>query len=343
MISVLYPMIKVLVTGGLGFLGASLVRALVGRGESVKVLDNSSRGSVEKLGDKANEVEIITGDIRDPAIVRKTVSGTDRVIHLAFVNGTEYFYKYPAYVLDIGVKGMVNVLDSCIQEGVGDLVVASSSEAYQTPPEVPTPETVPLSVPDPLNPRYSYGGGKILSELMTLNYGRDYFKRVVLFRPHNVYGPQMGYEHVIPQFIGRLQKLSTENPVSNKFEFPLQGSGKQTRAFIFIDDFTAGLLLTIDKGEHLGIYHIGTNEEIKIGEVAKLVARQMNLDIDLVPGPEAPGGTPRRCPDITKLKAFGFKQKFNLIEGLKPTVDGYMKNPAPVKSNRSEPSLFFAK
>ncbi len=335
-----YPMKKVLVTGGLGFLGASLVRALVARGEDVRVLDNSSRGSADKLGDAAGSVEILEGDIRDPAFVRKAVSGTERVLHLAFVNGTEYFYKYPAFVLDVGIKGMMNVIDSCIQEGVKDLVVASSSEAYQTPPMVPTPEDVPLSVPDPLNPRYSYGGGKIMSELMALNYGRSYFERVTLFRPHNVFGPMMGYEHVIPQFIGRIQSLSQESP-ERPLPFPIQGDGSQTRSFIYIDDFTAGLMLVIDKGEHLGIYHIGTMDELSIADVAKLTAKQMGIDITIVPGPEAPGGTLRRCPDISKLRSLGFAPAFTLETGLRPTVDWYVQHPAPERSAISEPPLFF--
>lgn len=330
---------KTLVTGGLGFLGAPLVRALIERGEAVRVLDNSSRGSLERLGPAAKDAEIIPGDIRDPALVRTSVAGTDRVLHLAFVNGTEYFYKFPAYVLDVGVKGMINVLDSCIQEGVKTLVVASSSEVYQTPPVVPTPETVALSCPDPLNPRYSYGGGKIISELMALNYGRSFFERVVVFRPHNVYGPAMGYEHVIPQFIGRLQTLSRQS-AARPLAFPIQGSGSQTRSFIYIDDCTAGLLLTIDKGEHLGIYHIGTMDELSIGDLAFSVARQMGIEITLVPGPEAPGGTLRRCPDIRKLTSLGFRPRFTLSDGLMPTVRWYLDHPAPDRSTGAEPALF---
>ncbi len=331
---------KILVTGGLGFIGASLVQALVARGESVRVLDNSSRGSKEKLGSAANNVEIIEGDIRDPVLVRRAVKGMDSVMHLAFVNGTEYFYKYPAFVLDVGVKGMVNVLDSCIQEGVKELVLASSSEVYQTPDMVPTPETASLSVPDPQNPRYSYGGGKIISELMALNYGRAYFDRVIVFRPHNVYGPAMGFEHVIPQFVGRLQELS-EKSSGTSFAFPIQGSGLQTRSFVYIDDFTEGLLLAIDKGEHLGIYHIGTLEEVSIKSLAMRIAKQMSLSITVQEGPELAGGTLRRCPDISKLVALGFKPKFTLEQGLLPTVEWYAAQHIGEKRKISEPSLFF--
>lgn len=333
-------MSKTLVTGGLGFIGASLVRALVKRGDTVRILDNSSRGSTEKLGDMAGDVEIIEGDIRDPAIVRQAVRGMERVAHLAFVNGTEYFYKYPAYVLDVGVKGMVNVIDSCIQEGVKDFIAASSSEAYQTPPVVPTPEDVPLSVPDPLNPRYSYGGGKILTELMAFNYGRTYFDRVVVFRPHNVYGPMMGWEHVVPQFIARLKNLS-EQSAERPILFPLQGDGSETRSFVYIDDFTDGLQLVIDKGEHMNVYHIGTTDEVSISHIAHTIASQMGLEITLVPGESAKGGTMRRCPDIRKLAALGYAPRFTLADGLKPTVEWYTTHPESAKKVTCEPSLFF--
>lgn len=333
-------MSKTLVTGGLGFLGASLVRSLVAKGEDVRVLDNSSRGSKEKLGDAAGDVEIVEGDIRDPAFVRSAVKGTKRVIHLAFVNGTEYFYKYPAYVLDVGVKGMVNITDACIQEGVKDLVVASSSEAYQTPPTVPTPEDVPLVVPDPLNARYSYGGGKILTELMAINYGRSYFDRVVIFRPHNVYGPMMGWEHVIPQFVSRMKKLSEEN-AERPLPFPIQGTGSETRSFVYIDDFTAGLMIAVEKGEHLNVYHIGTEEEVSIADVARMVGKELGLDISLVAGEQAKGNTPRRCPDISKLKKLGFTPRFNLAAGLTPTVEWYAAHPEAEKKIIQEPPLFF--
>lgn len=331
---------KILVTGGLGFLGASLVKSLVLRGDRVRVLDNSSRGSAEKLGEIAKDIEIMEGDIRDPSCVRKAVKGMDDVHHLAFVNGTEYFYAYPHYVLDVGVKGMVNVLDASIQEGIKELVVASSSEAYQTPPVVPTPEDVPLVVPDVQNPRYSYGGGKILSELMTLHYGR-FFDRVLLFRPHNVYGPAMGYEHVIPQFVTRIHELSTAS-AERPLAFAIQGSGTQTRSFIFIDDFTAGLMTVIEKGEHMGIYHIGTMDERSIRDVALAVGKQMDIDLRVVPGPEASGGTLRRCPDNRKLSSLGWKPSFSLTDGLKPTVAWYLRHPPSPKAASAEPSLFFS-
>jgi len=316
-----------LVTGGLGFLGSALVRALVLAGFRVRVLDDSSRGSTGRLGDVRDDVEIVTGDVRDADAVHRAIRGVDVVCHLAFVNGTRFFYEKPAYVLEVGVKGMVNVLDGCIRGGVRELIVASSSEVYQTPPSVPTDESVPLSIPDPHNPRYSYAGGKIISELMAINYGRIHFERVVIFRPHNVFGPNMGWEHVIPQFVIRIMQLQG-SAKGGEIEFPIQGTGEQSRAFIYIDDFTAGLMAVIMRGEHLNIYNIGTSEELQIGDVAERVARCLGVRIRLVPGQEAVGGTPRRCPDTRKLQRLGFQPRFTFDQGLRPTVEWYAANAA---------------
>ncbi len=320
-----------LVTGGLGFLGAPLVKKLLEEGHRVRVLDNSSRGSTERLGDAQKDVQIIAGDMRDPTIVSRTTRGVDSVCHLAFVNGTRYFYEKPAYVLDVGVKGMVNVLDACIRNGVGELILASSSEVYQTPPYVPTDEAVPLSVPDPYNPRYSYGGGKIISELMAIHYGREYLKRVLIFRPHNVFGPDMGWDHVIPQFVVRLQQLRSK-VTGQEIPFSIQGKGDQTRAFIYIEDFIAGLMLVIRNGSHLNTYNIGTTAEIAIRDVADKIAQCLGLSVRIVPGPEATGGTPRRCPDISKLLKLGFLPRFKFDEVLPLTVHWYTEHPEPMNT-----------
>ncbi len=145
-------MSSILVTGGSGFIGSALVKALVRDGHSVRVLDDNSRGAPRRLKEVEDDVEFIGGDIRDPAVVARAVRGVDEVHHLAFVNGTEFFYSAPELVLDVGVKGMINVIDACRSEGVGKLILASSSEVYQTPPQVPTDEHAPLQVPDPTNP-----------------------------------------------------------------------------------------------------------------------------------------------------------------------------------------------
>jgi len=314
-----------LVTGGTGFLGANLVKRLLKEGYQIRVLDNESRGRKSRLSRELRNIEIVIGDIRDPEVVKKAADGCQSVIHMAYVNGTEFFYSKPELVLEVGVKGMINVLDACRSQKIGDLVLISSSEVYQTPPVIPTPEDVPLVIPDIQNPRYSYGGGKAISELLAINYGRTDFDRVVIVRPHNVFGPDMGWEHVIPQFILRTQSLIQEFP-EGPLPFSIQGQGSETRAFVEIEDFTDGLMIAIKKGKHQEVYHIGTEEEISIANVARKIANKMGREIDLQPGPLTPGSTPRRCPDISKMKKLGYNPKLNLDDALPPAIDWYTEH-----------------
>ena len=315
---------RVLVTGGTGFIGSALVRGLLRQGAYVRSLDDDSRGSHHRLSDVADRVELVTGDIRNAASVSAAMRGIDCVCHLAYINGTEFFYSKPEVVLEVAVKGTMNVLDACIEHGVRELVLASSSEVYQTPPVVPTDETAPLSVPDPRNPRYSYGGGKIIAELLTLNYGRKHFDRVLIFRPHNVYGPDMGREHVIPQIALRLLECARRS--EGTIELPIQGTGKETRAFVFISDLVDGVLRIIADGEHLNIYHIGSDVEIPIETLVHEIARYIGHEVRPQPGPLQPGGTMRRCPDITKMRRLGFEPRVPLSDGLAETIRWYVEH-----------------
>lgn len=305
-----------LVTGGSGFIGSALVRRLVTEGRRVTVLDNNSRGDARRLA--GVECKFIQADIRDREAVMQACRGVDSVLHLAYVNGTEFFYSRPHLVLDVGVKGIVNVVDGCLEHHVGELVLASSSEVYQTPPTIPTPEGVPLVVPDVHNPRYSYGAGKIISEVMALSLG-DQISRVLIFRPHNVYGPDMGSEHVIPQLI----RKCVENSQDGKARISLQGDGSQTRAFIYIDDFVEGLWQVLQQGRHRQIYHIGSDAEVSIADLVREIAAALNLTVEFEAGPAPAGGTQRRCPDIGKLRELGFAPKISLRQGVAETVVWY--------------------
>jgi nucleoside-diphosphate-sugar epimerase len=314
---------KYLVTGGTGFIGSALVRALVRAGARVRCLDDDSRGSRARLADVKSEIEFVDGDIRDAGAVNRAARGMESICHLAFVNGTEFFYTKPELVLDVAVKGMINVLDAAIAQRVPELVLASSSEVYQTPPSIPTDERVPLVVPDPWNPRYSYGGGKIISELMTINYGRQHFERAMIFRPHNVYGPDMGWEHVIPQLSLKVKRACSE---TGRIDVQIQGSGDETRAFVFVDDLVRGVLCMLEKGEHLAAYHIGTEDEVTIRTIAERIGRCFGRDVNVVPSPVPTGATPRRCPDISKLRGLGYTPRVPLEEGLPVTVRWYDEN-----------------
>ena len=246
-----------LVTGGTGFIGSNIVKLLIKKNCNVIVFDNNSRGGLGKLKHFNKKFKFIKGDIRDKKKVLSACKNVDAVIHLAYVNGTKYFYKHPIKILEIAIKGILNIVESCIEKNIKELYLASSSEVYQTPNKIPTDENEILKIPDIYNPRYSYGGGKILTELIGINYGRKYFKKLIIFRPHNVYGPDMGNEHVIPELINRFKNLKGQN-------FKIQGTGKEIRSFIYIDDFIDAFNLIIKKGKHLSIYNIGTSEKINI-------------------------------------------------------------------------------
>jgi nucleoside-diphosphate-sugar epimerase len=321
-----------LVTGGSGFIGSALVRRLAASGSRVRVLDDDSRGSSGRLADLKGQVEVVLGDIRDKDAVLAAAKGVDVICHLAFVNGTEFFYSKPEVVLDVGVKGMVNVLDAAAAHGVRRFILASSSEVYQTPPKTPTPEDVPLSVPDPTNPRYSYGAGKIISEVMAINYGRKLFDQLYIFRPHNVFGPDMGWEHVIPQFALRMARLIRDGQ-PDPLPFPIQATGNETRAFIYIDDFVDGFVSMLSGAP--GIYNIGSEEELRIADVAHEVARACGRKIELRPGQLAPGSTLRRCPDTSKLRALGFAPRTPFAEAVLSTVRWYVEHAALAPNSAS--------
>ena len=310
---------RVLVTGGAGFIGAAIVRRLATRGSAVRVLDNFSRGADWRLGDVAASIECVTGDIRDREAVMSACEGIDLVIHLACVNGTRHFYEEPVTVLDVAVRGMLNVLDGCRLHRVPEVFFASSSEVYHAA-AIPTDETAPLLVPDPRNPRYASSGGKIISELMVLNWGREYFRRAVVIRPHNVYGPDMGFDHVIPELAMRIRALPSGNRAS---PLQIQGTGDETRAFVHIDDFVNGVFVCLDQAAHLGIYHLGSMEEVTITDLAHRIAACLDRKIRVVPGELASGSPLRRCPDIGQARALGYEPRVRLDAGLPEVVRWY--------------------
>jgi len=136
---------RYLVTGGAGFIGSALTQNLIRQGHEVRVLDDMSRGKPGRL--RATGCEIVYGDVRDAGAVTRAMQGCERVAHLAYLQGTQTFYANPRTVLDVALRGILNVLDACERTACSELLLVSSSEAYQVASEVPTPETVPLVVP----------------------------------------------------------------------------------------------------------------------------------------------------------------------------------------------------
>tara|TARA_B100001105_G_C22309738_1_gene407548 strand:+ start:89 stop:1021 length:933 start_codon:yes stop_codon:yes gene_type:complete len=302
-----------LVTGGTGFIGSNICKLLIKKKYRVKIFDNNLRGDLNNIKKIKKKIKFIKGDIRNIDALIRASRNTDAVIHLAYINGTKYFYTKPVLVLDVAVKGIINVIEACMKNGIKELYLASSSEVYQTPNKIPTDEHESLKIPNIFNPRYSYGGGKILTELMGIHYGKKYFKKMIIFRPHNVYGPNMGYEHVIPEFIKRFKSLK-------KKKFKIQGTGNEIRSFIYIEDFIAAFNTILNRGKHLNIYNIGTNEKIKIKDLAHMLSKIFNKKIILKKTLLTKGSTKIRVPDIRKITSLGFKPRFNLSKGLRKTL-----------------------
>jgi nucleoside-diphosphate-sugar epimerase len=305
-----------LVTGGLGFIGAGVSESLARAGHRLTVLDNGWRS-----GDEAPEgVEVLSADIRDVDAVRRAVAGSETVVHLAAIQGTENFYKYPELVLDVNVRGALNVVDACVAEGVKRLVFSSSSEVYGIPTKFPTPESEPLVVPDPLNPRWSYGGSKIIGELAIANAARLHGFEFTILRYHNVYGPRMGSDHVIPQFIRRLELGE---------EFTVQGDGEQRRSFCYIDDAVAVTVVSALEPRAAGaILNIGNPaEEVSINDLVRSLSRISGKHIEPRYVPFEGEGTRRRLPDISRARELlGFEPSIRLEDGLQRTYAWYAQS-----------------
>lgn len=316
---------KILVTGGSGFLGRNLVKKLsLDKNNHITILDNNSRASAinEIIQSKHKNIKYIRGSILDYNTVKKACTNIDTIFHLAYINGTKFFYSIPDKIFEVATMGMINLIKASKNKKIKNFILASSSEVYQNPSIIPTPENIELKIPDINNPRYSYGGGKIFSEMMLFYYGKKFFKNSIIFRPHNVYGPNMGNEHVIPEFI---KKIKNAQKKGNK-TISLEGKGSETRSFIYINDFIDALNILFKKGKDNNIYNIGTTEEVTILNLLQLIQKKMNTNFKIKHVPIKKGGTNKRCPDINKIKKLGFKKKYSLSTGLDHTIDWYKRN-----------------
>jgi UDP-glucose 4-epimerase len=312
---------KIAITGGAGFIGACLAKRFAKDGFDVLVLDNFIRGSADRLMG-IEGIELAQVDILHLEALSTAVKGCKAVFHLAAINGTENFYNIPDQVLEVGVKGILNVMDACYAQGIKELVIASSAEAYQTPSVIPTPERETLKVPDPSNPRYSYGASKLISEVIAFNFYREHFTKLQIFRPHNIYGPDMGTKHVIPQLILKALRLNEQFPVGG-ISFPIQGEGSETRAFCYIDDLVEAFCVMYHRGGHREIYHLGNPEEVSINSLVEAVFEHVGRPYTLEHTPLTEGSALRRCPDISKIEALGFSPSISLKKGIQLTFRWY--------------------
>ncbi len=315
---------KILVTGGSGFLGFSLVKKLAKKNKII-VYDNNFRSDFKKFDKKLkNKITLIKGDIRDKKKLKKTLIGCDKVFHLAFINGTSNFYNYPKLVMDVGITGTIELLKLCIiNKKLKEFHYASSSEVYHKPIKYPSTEKEHLTIPEPQNPRFSYSGSKIIGELLTFNYLKDTNIKHNIFRPHNVFGPEMGFEHVIPQLIKKIF-IASKNLKSKKCTIKIQGDGSETRSFCFVDNAVEQIIQIADKGKNKHIYNVGQNDEISIIELIRDISNILDINVKIKKSKLTKGSVKRRCPDMSKTN------KLKLInniyyDGLKQTVNWYSK------------------
>lgn len=329
-------MTRALIAGGAGFVGYHLIKRLLRVDDvEITVLDNLSRtgcdAHLERLvGDP--RVTLVEADLTDPAQYDRAHGPFDQVYHLAAINGTGSFYEIPHEVLRVNVMSLFHVLDWMKRTNPeATLMFTSSNEAYASNLEafgalpLPTPEDVPLSIADPYNPRWSYGGSKLIGELIVINTARAFGLKAVIVRPHNFYGPRAGYGHVVPQFIERI--------VARTVPFVIYG-GDETRSFAYIDDMVDQMARIMElprvPGETLTL-HLGSEEEISIVDLSERlfeIAGWRPSAVELQPPPR--GSVKRRCPDTTRVRGLlGSGRLTPLSEGLARTFAWYRDNPRP--------------
>lgn len=258
----------------------------------------------------------------------------DVVYHLAAINGTRLFYEMPYQVARTNLLITLNLLDWLEGRRIGRLLYASTSEVYAGCEQVglltiPTAEEVPVVFPQPTNVRFSYGTSKFMGEFLCFQFGEKMKIPTSVVRYHNIYGPRMGTDHVIPEFILRMKQR--ENP------FRIFG-GNETRAFCYVEDAVAAthLVATTPSCDH-EIVHIGnTKEEITIEALARLLMAQFGETFDILECGGRSGSVSRRCPNTAKLKKLtGFEAKVDLKEGLSRTSEWYLRQAGAAGRDRA--------
>lgn len=305
----------VLVTGAAGFIGSHLTEALVASGARVRAFirynSRNGRGNLEYLEPQVLEnVEIVVGDLRDPDVVTRAVTGCDTVFHLGALVGIPYSYQNPREVVETNVLGTLNILNSVREYGCGRLIHTSTSEVYGTACYVPIDESHPLQGQSP------YSASKIGADKLVESFYASYDLPAVTIRPFNSYGPRQTSRAVIPTLI--TQALTCE-------EICL-GNTETLRDFTFVTDTVAAYLAAAQVSEAIGrVFNIGSGREVFIGELAQIIVRAVQNPIPVVldkkrlrPSKSEVG---RLLADNTLAKeVLGWEPSVALEEGIKRTI-----------------------
>lgn len=320
---------KVLVTGADGFIGSHLVEKLLAEGFSVRALAQYNSfnhwGWLEGLS-CLNDIEVVTGDVRDAHFCKGLVQGVDTVFHLAALIAIPYSYVAPESYIDTNVKGSLNICQAALDGGKARVFQTSTSEVYGTARYVPIDEA------HPLQPQSPYSASKIGADAIAMSFYHSFQLPVTIARPFNTYGPRQSARAVIPTIITQI--------ASGKKEIHL-GDPTPTRDFNYVEDTCRGLMCLAQSEKTIGeVVNIGSNTEISIADTFSLICDLMGSDAHLVSDSQRlrPSGSEvfRLCCDNRKIAGLtGFESKVSLSEGLKRCIEWFTdpKNLSHYKSN----------
>jgi NAD dependent epimerase/dehydratase len=308
-----------LVTGADGFIGSHLVEILVKQGFTVKALaiynSFNSWGWLSDLYCK-NQIDIITGDIRDPHFCKIITKDVDIIFHLAALIAIPYSYIAPDSYLETNIKGTLNICQAAKENGNIRVIHTSTSEVYGTA------QYVPIDEKHPVNPQSPYSASKIAADSMAMSFYNSFELPVTIARPFNTYGPRQSARAVIPTIITQI--------ASGVKEIKL-GDLSPTRDFNYVEDTCRGFLAIAESNQTIGeTLNIGSNSEISIGSTLDLIKELMKSDIRLVTDKERirPENSEvfRLCCDNSKIQNLtGFKPQVDIREGLQRTIDWFTK------------------
>ena len=302
---------RVLVTGGGGFIGSNLVRALLERGDEVRVLDNFSTGNRANLDDL--DVQVVEGELRSYERVHAAVRGIETVFHLGALGSVPRSVQDPLTSSAVNIEGTLNVLLAARDEGVRRVVYSSSSSVYGTRRELPVPESSP---PDPISP---YGVAKLAAERYCISFSRVYdsFETVVL-RYFNVFGPRQSpfsqYAAVIPLFV---TAIAEGRPIT------IHGDGGQSRDFTYVTNVVDATMLAAEAADANGrIFNVAAGSPGSVNDVADTIGRILGKPVEKEFLPPRPGDIRDSWADITAAReVLGFEPTVGLEEGLRRTVE----------------------
>ena len=306
--------LKVLVTGCAGFLGSWLVEALNALGSRITCVDNLSTGVLENLWrlTGSDRFKFILGDVVEVDLG----GGYDLIFHGAALPAPDYYMVKPVEAMLPDSIGFYRVLRAALKDG-SKVVFMSSSEVYGDPEVIPTPESYWGRV-NPVGPRSPYDESKRFAEALAMAFHREYGVRVTVARIFNTYGPRLEpgapYARVVTRFIERALR---GEPLE------IHGDGSQTRSFAYVSDTVSALLTLATCSKCEGeVFNVGSDEEVSIEVLAKLVVELTGSKSSLVYVKPRPGDPRRRRPDIGRITSYtGWRPRVNLVEGLKLTVE----------------------